>query len=67
MTETWLDLDSSGNVTNTVYQEGGTLTFGKQMLTWKTLDAAAGSYMVGFVVEDLDGNRQQSLTQITVR
>ena len=67
VTETWLDLDSSGNVTNTVYQEGGTLTFGKQMFIWKTLDAAAGDYMVGFVVEDLDGNRQQSLARITVR
>jgi len=58
---------SSGNVTNTVYQDGGTLTFGKQMFTWKTLDAAIGDYMVGFVVEDLDGNRQQSLTRIIVK
>jgi len=67
VTETWMELDSGSNVTNTTYQEGGTLTFGKQMFTWKTLDAAAGNYMVGFVVEDLDGNRQQSLTRITVK
>jgi len=65
--ETWLDLDSSGEVINTAYQEGGTLTFGKHMFTWKTLDAAAGDYMVGFVVEDLDGYQQQSLTQIVVK
>ena len=65
--ETWMDLDSSGNVTNSVSQEGGTLTFGKQPFTWKTLDAATGSYMVGFVVEDLDGNRQQSLTRMIVK
>ena len=67
VTETWLDLDSSGNVTDTVYQDGGTLTFGRQPLIWKTLDAATGKYMVGFVVEDLDGNRQLSLTQVTVQ
>jgi len=67
VTEVWQDLDSSGNVTNTVYQDGNTLTFGKQMFTWKTLDAAAGDYLVGFVVEDLDGNRQQSLTRIIVK
>jgi hypothetical protein len=48
-------------------QEGGTLTFGRQPFTWKTLDAAAGQYMVGFVVEDLDGTRQQSLTRIIVK
>jgi len=65
--ETWQDLDSSGNIATTVYQDGGTLTFGKQMFTWKTLDAAKGDYMVGFVVEDLDGNHQQSLTRITVK
>ena len=67
VSETWLDLDGSGNVTGTTYQEGGTLTFGRQPLTWKTLDAAPGEYKVGFVVEDLDGNRQQSLTQISVQ
>ncbi|MBN1691626.1 MAG: hypothetical protein JW901_11440 [Dehalococcoidia bacterium] len=67
VTESWLELDGSGNITNTVYQEGGTLTFGRQPLTWKTLDAAPGDYMVGFVVEDLDGNRRQSLTQVTVQ
>ncbi len=54
-------------MTKTAYQEGGTLTFGRQAFTWKTLDAAAGNYMVGFVVEDLDGNRQQSQTRITVK
>ena len=43
------------------------LVFGKQTFTWKTLDAAAGNYFVGFVVEDLDGNRQQSLIRITVK
>ena len=65
--ENWLDIDTSGQVKETALQEGSTLTFGKQMFTWKTLDAAAGTYAVGFVVEDLDGNQKQALTQITVK
>jgi hypothetical protein len=65
--ETWLDLDSSGKVIETVSQEGSTLTFGNEMFTWETLDAAAGDYVVGFVVEDLDGNQQQSLIRVTVK
>ena len=65
--EKWLDMDSSGQVTGSAFQEGKTLTFGQQMFTWKTLDAAAGEYAVGFVVEDLDGNQQQSFTGITVQ
>jgi len=66
VTETWLDLDGTGNVINTATQPGGTITFGSQPLTWEVLDAARGVYMVGFVVEDLDGNRQQSLIKIAV-
>ncbi|MBN1369807.1 MAG: hypothetical protein JW954_06185 [Dehalococcoidaceae bacterium] len=66
VTETWLDLDIAGNVVNTATQPGDTVTFGSQLVTWEVLDAARGAYMVGFVVEDLDGNREQSLIKITV-
>jgi len=66
VTETWLDLDITGTVINTATQPGNTVTFGSQPLTWEVLDAARGVYMAGFVVEDLDGNRQQSLIRITV-
>ena len=31
-------------------------SFGNQQLAWKDLDAAAGPYVVGFLIEDLDGN-----------
>lgn len=65
--EQWLDLDAQGNVSQVSRQEGGTLTFGDQMFTWETLDAAAGDYVVGFIVEDLDGNRQQTFADVTVR
>jgi hypothetical protein len=62
----WLDLDGGGQVTGRSLVGGATLTFGSQMLTWETLDAAAGDYVVGFVVEDLDGNQQEALTPVSV-
>ena len=65
--ETWLDLDQSGNVSKTATQDGGTLTFGDQPFLWEELDAAAGDYIVGFAVSDLDGNTSQAFTNITVK
>ncbi|MCP4934221.1 MAG: hypothetical protein GY927_08460 [bacterium] len=64
--EKWLDLDGSGNVTGTAVQQGGTLTFGDQPFVWEVLDAAAGDYVVGFVVEDLDGNEIERFVPVTV-
>jgi hypothetical protein len=63
----WMDLDSNGRVTQTVSQEGGTLTFGDQMFTWKDMDAAVGQYIVGFIVTDLDGQSVETYTTITVQ
>lgn len=65
--EKWIDLDSQGNPLRTATQQGATLTFGDQPFRWKDLDAAAGDYIVGFTVEDLDGNPTQSFTRITVQ
>lgn len=67
VTERWLDLDAQGNVSQEVTQPGGTLTFGSEMFTWQALNAAPGSYVIGFIVEDLDGNKVQAYTQVTVR
>ncbi|OGO36171.1 MAG: hypothetical protein A2W35_10375 [Chloroflexi bacterium RBG_16_57_11] len=65
--ERWMDLNQSGNVVRNVVQESDTLTFGDQMFAWEDLDAAAGVYIVGFIVEDLDGNAYPTFTQMTVR
>jgi cell division septation protein DedD len=65
--ERWLDLDAQGKVTKTATQKGKTLTFGSQPFKWQTLDAAAGVYVVGFIVEDLDGNQTAVYTQVTVQ
>ena len=64
--EQWLDLDSSGNVVERVLEQGDTLTFGSEPLRWVELDAAVGDYIVGFIVEDLDGNQQQVFTDLRV-
>jgi hypothetical protein len=64
--EKWLDLDAQGNVTETAQQEGGTLTFRDQMFSWEELDAAPGQYVIGFIVEDLDGNSTETYGAVTV-
>ncbi len=63
----WMDLDAQGNVVETVWQEGDTLTFGSQMFYWEQLYAAPGDYIVGFMVDDLDGNSTAVYASVTVR
>lgn len=65
--EKWVDLDARGVATKIGTQKGETLTFGAQPFTWKDLDAAAGDYIVGFTVEDLDGNPKRVFDRITVQ
>jgi hypothetical protein len=64
--EKWMDLDQRGNVVQSTTQEGGTLTFGDEMFTWEELDAAPGAYIVGFIVEDLDGDAFETYERVTV-
>lgn len=64
--EQWLDLDANGNVAQKSTQEGGTLIFSDQPITWEALDAAPGNYIVGFVITDLDGNAYQVFEQVRV-
>ncbi len=65
--ETWLDLDSQGRVQQQSTQPGGALVFGDQMFHWEELDAAMGDYIIGFIVEDLEGNKTQSFAQVIVK
>jgi hypothetical protein len=64
--EQWMDLDSNGRVVDITSEPGTTLTFGEDPFLWTELDAAAGEYVVGFIVEDLDGGAVESYTQVTV-
>ena len=61
-----MDLDAEGNVVATAWQEGETITLGERPVRWVELDAAVGEYVVGFIVEDLDGNQRQVFTQVAV-
>ena len=65
--EKWFELDARGNLTNVVSELGGTVTFGNTPFEWRELDAPAGEYQVGFVVQDLDGKSQPVYTNILVK
>jgi hypothetical protein len=65
--ERWMDLNAQGGVEGLATQEGRTLTFGTEAFTWKTLDAAVGDYVIGFIVEDLDGNSYESYAAVEVQ
>jgi hypothetical protein len=62
----WFEQSSSGGMTAT-YLEGKTIAFGAQPFKWEQLYAAAGDYVVGFIIEDLDGNQYPVYTQVTVQ
>jgi hypothetical protein len=64
--EKWMDLDQQGKVAKVATQEGGTLVFADQMFTWEELDAAPGEYIVGFIIEDLDGNANEVYERVIV-
>jgi hypothetical protein len=63
----WMDLDEQGNVVETVMVEGDTLVFGTQMFYWEQLYAAPGEYIIGFLIDDLDGNTTAVYASVTVR
>jgi len=65
--EKWIDLDANGAVTASVKENGSTLTFGAKPFAWVELYAAEGEYVVGFIIEDLDGNQTPVYTRITVQ
>ena len=65
--EKWMDLGPDGRVAQVVNENGGTVTFGNQQFAWEVLDAAPGAYVVGFLVEDLDGQVTPVFAEVEVR
>lgn len=65
--EKWMDLNSDGSVKETVMKRGEAMTFGDTQFRWVEQYAAAGDYVVGFVITDLDGNSTEAYTSITVK
>ncbi len=67
VSEQWQEFDAEGNVVSTTWEQGETVTFGEgETLRWTELNAAPGQYVVGFVVEDLDGNEKATYAPIMV-
>lgn len=62
----WMELDASGQITQIVLEEGDTLTFGNSAFVWEQVYAPAGDYLVGFLVNDMDGNVVQQYVQVKV-
>jgi hypothetical protein len=63
----WLNLNEDGSVKDAVSLEGETLTFSDQPFKWIEQYAAAGDYVVGFQIADLDGKTTEAYTQVTVK
>ena len=64
--ENWMQATSSGAY-ETVKEKGEILTFGDKSWTWEEQYAAAGDYVLGFVITDLDGRQVQIFQQATVK
>jgi hypothetical protein len=62
----WMDLDANGNMTGITPVEGETFTLGIDSVGWEEVYAAPGQYVVGFIIEDLDGNAHPVYTQVMV-
>ena len=63
----WMDVGAQGAQIEYATQQGDTLTFAGDQVNWLELDAAAGQYVVGFIVKDLDGNDYAVYTQVNVQ
>lgn len=58
--------DETGQL-QTTYEEGDTFTLGENRFTWEEVPAPAGSYVVGFVAMDFDGNLTYQVAPVEVR
>lgn len=59
----WISLNEDAD--ETILKYGSTLTFGDTPWTWEAQDAPSGEYLVGFFVDDADGNRYEEYVSIT--
>lgn len=53
----YLSLDENVSEEDSLFaQDGGMLTFGQAKFTWEEMQPEAGGYVIGILVEDMDGN-----------
>lgn len=66
--EDWLLLqEDDGSESEFFQKEGDTLSFGDARWTWEEGEILLGEFVVGFIVEDLDGSFYEEYTDILVR
>ncbi|MFN2136606.1 MAG: clostripain-related cysteine peptidase, partial [Candidatus Promineifilaceae bacterium] len=64
--EQWLDQQPAGQPAVAATEPGSTVEMARQQLVWRDLDAPAGTFVLGFLVEDLDGNVYPAYGEIVV-
>ncbi len=62
----WFDLDENGRITNLTMLPTKSVGFEDSPLTWRELNPPSGTYVLGFIVQDLDGNRQAAYVPVRV-
>jgi len=67
ISQKWLELDSTGEINQIVFEDGDTITFTESAFAWEQVYAPEGEYLVGFLVGDLDGNLKEAYTRVSVR
>lgn len=65
ITEEWLDFDQNPDGEFVDY-EGGTMTYGKKGFEMVPYYAYSGKYILGILVEDMDGNTNYEYVEVTV-
>jgi hypothetical protein len=64
--ETWMDVDANGQVTGAVKEQSYTLTFGDQPFRLEKESLMPGEYLVGILVQDLDGGFTRKYVPLTI-
>ena len=62
----WMDLDSSGNVSGTSYDQDESFSFSGGLVSLGSQFLPSADYLVGILVSDMDGNVTPVYTQISV-
>ncbi len=65
ITEEWLEFDVNPDGVFSDY-DGGTMTFGKKPFEMTPYYAYSGDYIIGIIVEDLNGNTTEDYAEVTV-
>jgi hypothetical protein len=63
--EQWFDMTTNNE--DVIQKEGATITFGGKPITWDSVEAPKGEYVIGLIVEDLEGNTVEEFSALSVK